>query len=137
MARYHYAVGRRKSSTATVKLFPGGTGKVTVKVNGKELSLLKFFGGRKYLIDDVYSPFNVLGKDVAKKYDAHLTVSGGGIAWQAGAIRLAFARALTEISPDARLTLKPHGLLKRDQRIKERKKPGLRKARKRPTWSKR
>ena len=135
--KYYYAVGRRKSSTAVLKLYPNGKGKFTVRANGKELPFNEYFGGRNYLVEDMYSPFNLLGKDFAKKYDAEITVSGGGVASQGGAIRLAFARALTLLSPDFRLTLKPHGLLKRDQRIKERKKPGLRKARKRPTWSKR
>ena len=135
--RYTYAVGRRKSSTAVLRLFSGGKGNVMIKSPNKNVSLLEYFGGRKYLIDDMLSPFVIISKDFAKKFDAEIKVEGGGVAWQAQAIRLAFSRALTELNPEHRLTLKPHGLLKRDQRIKERKKPGLKKARKAPTWSKR
>lgn len=135
--KYFYAVWRRKASTAVVKLFPNGKGELSLKVNGKAMPFADYFGGRKYLVDDMSSPFDMIAKDFIKKYDAEITLSGGGVAGQAGAVRLAFARVLTELSPDYRLTLKPHGLLKRDQRIKERKKPGLKKARKSPTWSKR
>jgi small subunit ribosomal protein S9 len=75
--------------------------------------------------------------DNLKKFDAEITITGGGIAGQSDAIRLGFARALILHDADFRLTLKPYGLLKRDPRVKERKKPGLKKARKGPTWSKR
>jgi small subunit ribosomal protein S9 len=78
-----------------------------------------------------------LGKDNLKKFDLEITINGGGIAWQADAIKLGLARALITFDADLRVTLKPYGLLKRDPRIKERKKPGLKKARKGPTWSKR
>jgi len=135
--KYIYALGRRKSSTAVLKLFPSGKWAVDLVVNGKKISMKEYFGGRKYLLEDINSPFQTISKDLNKKFDAEIKVEGGGISGQAGAIRLAFARALTEVNPEHRLTLKPHGLLKRDQRIKERKKPGLKKARKRPTWSKR
>ena len=78
-----------------------------------------------------------MGADLLKQFDADIKVIGGGIAGQSDAIKLAFARALIDYNPEWRLTLKPYGLLKRDPRIKERKKPGLKKARKAPTWSKR
>jgi small subunit ribosomal protein S9 len=74
---------------------------------------------------------------VIKQYDAEIIISGGGIAGQSNAIRLWFAKSLIESNPEWRLTLKPYGMLVRDARIKERKKPGLKKARKAPTWSKR
>lgn len=88
-------------------------------------------------MDNALAPFATLGADMAKKFDAAIKICGGGIAGQSDAIKLAFARALIEWNPEFRLTLKPFGLLKRDPRVKERKKPGLKKARKSPTWSKR
>ena len=124
---YTNAVGRRKETTATVKLYAKGTGNILVKTaTGKEYTLADYFGGNLYLYKNAVSPFTTLGADVLKKF-----------AGQADAIRLAFARALVEWNADLRPTLKPHGLLKRDPRVKERKKPGLKKARKAPTWSKR
>lgn len=135
--RYTFAVGRRKCSTAALKLYSGGTGTMTVKSPNQKVTLKEYFGGRTHLIDDMLSPFLIISKDFEKKFDVEITVNGWWVAWQAQAIRLAFSRALTEVNPEYRLTLKPHGLLKRDQRIKERKKPGLKKARKAPTWSKR
>jgi small subunit ribosomal protein S9 len=82
-------------------------------------------------------PFTIIGEGAQKKFDAELVIRGGGLMGQADAIRLAFSRALIKSKEEWRLTLKPHGLLKRDPRIKERKKPGLKKARKAPQWSKR
>ena len=105
--------------------------------SGKEYTLADYLGGNQYLLQIATSPFSTLGVDVLKKFDAEIKVVGGGVAGQADAIRLAFARALVEWNSDLRVSLKPHGLLKRDPRIKERKKPGLKKARKAPTWSKR
>lgn len=90
-----------------------------------------------YLFDNALAPLSTIGLDNIKKFDAEITINGGGIAGQSDAIRLGFARALILYNTDFRLTLKPYGLLKRDPRIKERKKPGLKKARKGPTWSKR
>ena len=135
---YTNAVGRRKETTATVKLYAKGAGNILVKTaTGKEYTLADYFGGNIYLYKNAVLPFTTLGADVLKKFDAELKIVGGGIAGQADAIRLAFARALVEWNADLRPTLKPHGLLKRDPRVKERKKPGLKKARKAPTWSKR
>lgn len=81
--------------------------------------------------------FDVLGGTYRQQFDITVTISGGGLSGQADAIKLAIARALIDWDAELRVTLKPYGLLKRDARIKERKKPGLRKARKRPSWSKR
>ena len=135
---YTNAVGRRKETTATVKLYAKGAGNILVKkVTGKEYTLADYFGGNVYLYKNAVLPFTTLGNDVLKKFDAEIKIVGGGIAGQSDAIKLAFSRALVEWNSDLRPTLKPHGLLKRDPRIKERKKPGLKKARKAPTWSKR
>ena len=104
---------------------------------GKEYTLADYFGGNLYLYQNALAPFTTLGNDVATKFDAEIKIVGGGIAGQSDAIKLAFARALIDWNSELRLSLKPHGLLKRDPRVKERKKPGLKKARKAPTWSKR
>ena len=135
---YTNAVGRRKETTVTVKLYAKGAGNILVKtVTGKEYTLADYFGGNVYLYKNAVLPFTTLGNDVLKKFDAEIKIVGGGIAGQSDAIKLAFSRALVEWNSDLRPTLKPHGLLKRDPRIKERKNPGLKKARKAPTWSKR
>ncbi len=135
---YHYAIGRRKETSAVVKLFGKGTGSFIVKTaKGIEKSLQQYFGGNDYLYQNAISPFTTLGADTLKKFDAQIKIVGGGISGQSDAIKLAFARALIDRDADLRPTLKPHGHLKRDPRIKERKKPGLKKARKSGTWSKR
>lgn len=133
--KYIYAIGRRKSSSAVVKLFPRWNWTFSLKVNDKESDIKTYFKGIKYLEENVFYPFSVLGKD--KNYDAQITVSWGWIAGQAEAIRLAFARALVEYNSEFRTQLKPFGLLKRDPRAKERKKFWLKWARKSPQWSKR
>ncbi|MEI7562532.1 MAG: 30S ribosomal protein S9 [bacterium] len=135
---YYYAIGRRKETTAIVKLFSKGTGNFSVtSPNGQTRSLKEYFGGNLYLFDNALAPLFTLGSEFPKQFDAEITINGGGIAGQSDAIRLGFARALTLHDADFRLTLKPYGLLKRDPRVKERKKPGLKKSRKAPTWSKR
>ncbi|MEI7919655.1 MAG: 30S ribosomal protein S9 [bacterium] len=135
---YTYAIGRRKETTAVVKLFGQGTGNFSIKTsNGSVKPLADYFGGNLYLLEAALSPLTTLGADYLKKFDAEIVVSGGGISGQADAIKLGFARALIEWNPELRVSLKPFGLLKRDPRVKERKKPGLKKARKAPTWSKR
>lgn len=135
---YYYAIGRRKETTAIVKLFAKGSGNFVVKTpSGKDRSLQEYFGGNLYLFDNALAPLSTIGIEKVKQFDAEITLTGGGIAGQSDAIRLGFARALILHDADFRLTLKPYGLLKRDPRVKERKKPGLKKARKGPTWSKR
>ena len=135
---YNFSIGRRKESGATLKLYPKWTGKFVVKTpSGAEKSLKEYFGGNEYLYENAVSPLTTLGVDYLKKFDADIKIAGGGISGQADSIKLAFARALIEWDSALRLTLKPYGFLKRDPRIKERKKPGLKKARKAPTWSKR
>ena len=123
-------LGRRKEASARVRLMPG-TGKITV--NGRELQ--DYFPNRLHqqLITD---PFKVL--DLQGAYDVVARISGGGVAGQAGALRLGIARALNEIDSDNnRKDLKKSGFLSRDARIKERKKAGLKKARKASQFSKR
>ncbi len=123
-------LGRRKEASARVRLMPG-TGKITV--NGRELQ--DYFPNKLHqqLITD---PFKVL--DLQGAYDVIARISGGGVAGQAGALRLGIARALNEIDRDNnRKDLKSSGFLSRDSRIKERKKAGLKKARKASQFSKR
>ena len=136
-SKYTFAVWRRKTATASVKLFPNGTGKFIVIRGEKEIPLKEYFLGHDHLLYEMMLPFTVLGGDLVNKFDAEIRVTSGGTAWQADSIKLGFARALVAYSPETRTQLKPHELLKRDPRWKERKKPGLKKARKAPKWSKR
>ena len=124
----YYGTGRRKNAIARVRLVPG-TGKVTV--NGREA--LDYFG-RQALIDTFMAPFKVT--DTEGHFDVIARLNGGGVAGQAGALRHGISRALLEAG-DYRLELKKAGFLTRDPRMVERKKYGLKKARKRPQFSKR
>ena len=124
----YYGTGRRKNAIARVRLVPG-TGKVTV--NGREA--LDYFG-RQALIDAFMAPFKVT--DTEGHFDVIARLNGGGIAGQAGALRHGISRALLEAG-DYRQELKKAGYLTRDPRMVERKKYGLKKARKRPQFSKR
>jgi small subunit ribosomal protein S9 len=121
--------GRRKNAVARVRIFPG-TGKIYA--NGKEG--MDYFG-RQALINYINAPFKAV--DVNGKFDVIALLHGGGISGQAGALRLGIARALLEASEEYRGELKKAGLLRRDPRMVERKKYGLKKARKRPQFSKR
>ena len=135
---YNYAIGRRKSTTAVVKLYAKGNGTFVVTTStGREVALKDFFWGNDYLFKNAVEPFSVIAPDAFKKFDAQIKVTGGGISGISDAVQLGFARALIEWNSELRPTLKPYGLLQRDPRVKERKKPGLKKARKAPTWSKR
>ncbi|HOG15350.1 MAG TPA: 30S ribosomal protein S9 [Candidatus Absconditabacterales bacterium] len=135
---YNYAVGRRKETSAVIKLFPKGKGDFIIRLSsGKTLPLKEYFGGNAHLYENAIMPLLILGKDYIRQFDAEIVIRGGGVAGQSDAIKLAFARSLVDRNSDFRTQLKPYGLLKRDSRIKERKKPGLKKARKAPTWSKR
>ncbi len=136
--KYIYALGRRKEASARVRIYPKWSGSFTVIRKDKDdISLKEYFGWHKYLYEDALYPLTVLDKDLKKTIDMEFRVEGGWIRGHAEAIRLGIARALTELSPDYRTQLKPYGFLKRDPRAKERKKPGKRKARKSPEWSKR
>ena len=124
------AVGRRKQAIARVRLVPGSG---TITINGRTLE--DYFPNKLHqqLIND---PFTVL--DLVGAYDVIARISGGGPSGQAGALRLGIARALNEIDAENnRPTLKKAGFLSRDARVKERKKAGLKKARKAPQYSKR
>ena len=121
--------GRRKNAVARVRIFPG-TGKIYA--NGK-LGLDYF--GRQALINYINTPFKAV--DSLGQFDVIALLHGGGISGQAGALRLGVARALLEVNEDNRAELKKAGLLRRDPRMVERKKYGLKKARKRPQFSKR
>lgn len=126
----YLGTGRRKTSIARVKLIPG-SGKLIINGLPGE-SYLQF--SPNYLRIS-YAPLTLLGLN--DEYDIYVKAEGGGLTGQADAIRLGIARALCMINPNNRTTLKSEGLLSRDARIKERKKYGLRKARKAPQYSKR
>lgn len=129
MAENNISTGRRKRSVARVILVPG-TGKITVN----EKPIEEYFP-RETLRMILNQPFQVAG--VVGKYDAFISVSGGGLSGQAGAVRHGIARALANLNPDFRAKLKKEGLLTRDPREVERKKYGQPKARKRFQFSKR
>ena len=130
MAQYHEAVGRRKQSTARVRV-SGGSGVFTV--NEKEGAA---YFTRMGDVNDILRAFSAVGED-AGKYDVTCKVQGGGVSGQTEAVRLGLARALQAINGDWTSALRKQGLLTRDAREKERKKPGLKKARKAPTYTKR
>ena len=129
-SKYVTAVGRRKTASARIKLTPAAKNSVTV--NGKPS--IEYFKTkeREAVTMDVFGAM-----EMKQNYAVEARVAGGGIAAQAVAVRHAIARAVTEAEEGSRGTLKAAGLLTRDPRSKERKKPGLLKARKRPQWSKR
>lgn len=129
MANKYYGTGRRKKSVARVYLAPG-TGKITV--NKRDIE--EYFG-LETLKTIVRQP--LAATDNADKFDVTVTVRGGGYTGQAGAIRHGIARALLQADAENRPTLKAEGYLTRDPRMKERKKYGLKKARKAPQFSKR
>ena len=124
----YYGTGRRKNAVARVRLVPG-TGKVTV--NGRDA---KDYFGRQALIDAALAPFKVT--DTEGRFDVIARINGGGISGQSGALRHGISRALLAAG-EYRTELKKAGFLTRDPRMVERKKYGLKKARKRPQFSKR
>lgn len=130
MAQYYEAIGRRKESTARVRV---ASGSGTFTVNEKEAAV---YFPRIGDLQDVLRTFNAVGQD-ASKYDITVKVNGGGPTGQTEAVRLGLARALVLVNGDWTSALRKHGLLTRDARVKERKKPGLKKARKAPTYTKR
>ncbi len=127
---YHYALGRRKSSTARVRL-TNGKGAITVNDKSAE----EYFAGSKQLLNELYKPFTVL--ELAGKFNVSAKVSGGGHAGQIEAVRLGIAKALTDVNEDYKSTLKRADLLSRDPRERERKKFGLKGARKQRQFTKR
>ncbi|MDD7310616.1 MAG: 30S ribosomal protein S9 [Eubacteriales bacterium] len=127
---YHYGTGRRKSSVARVRLYEGGTGKITI--NDRDID--DYFGLEtlKLLVRQPLEATSLIGS-----CDVVATVQGGGVTGQAGAIRHGLARALLTVNEEYRPILKQAGLLTRDPRMKERKKYGLKAARRAPQFSKR
>lgn len=125
----YWGTGRRKEAVARVRLVPG-TGQITVN----KKTLMEYFGMAK-LCEMVVEPLALTGSSAA--FDVHANIAGGGVTGQAGALRHGIARALLEADPDFRAPLKKAGMLARDAREKERRKYGLKKARKRPQFSKR
>ena len=127
---YHYGTGRRKKSVARVRLYPNGTGAITI--TGRDIE--EYFGlDTMKLI--VRQPLELT--ETAAKFDVIVNVCGGGFTGQAGAIRHGISRALLQADGDYRPSLKKAGFLTRDPRMKERKKPGLKAARRAPQFSKR
>lgn len=127
---YHYGLGRRKRATARARLY-GGKGNITIN----EQPAAVYLDNNEMLLHELVVPLNLTGKE--KAFDITIRVSGGGSSGQVGAMSLAISNALAEMNDDLRTTLKKAGLLKRDPREKERKKYGLRKARKKEQFSKR
>ena len=129
-AQYYEGIGRRKAASARVRLFPGGTGHVIV--NDKEgQDYFPRFGDLEMILE----PLRAIGQERGFNITVH--VQGGGISGQRDAVRLGVARALIKLDPDMRPQLKDGDFLTRDPRVKERKKPGLKRARKAPTYTKR
>ncbi len=127
---YHYGTGRRKKSVARVRLYPNGTGAITI--NGRDIE--EYFGldTMKLIVRQPFAVTETLGK-----FDVEVTVVGGGFTGQAGAIRHGLARALVKANEEYKAALKKAGFLTRDPRMKERKKYGLKAARRAPQFSKR
>ena len=127
---YHYGTGRRKASVARVRVYENGTGSITI--NGRDID--DYFGldTLKLLVRQPLVLTETLGK-----VDVVVTVAGGGVTGQAGAIRHGVSRALLGLNPEYRAALKTAGFLTRDPRMKERKKYGLKAARRAPQFSKR
>lgn len=130
MAEEILGIGRRKTSVAIVKLVPG---KGNIYVNSRKLT--NYIGERKTLELLVKKPLEIT--ETTEKYDIKIKAKGGGVSAQAGAIRQGIARALTKANPELRGALKSEGMLTRDARVKERKKYGRKRARKRFQFSKR
>ena len=128
--KYTYGLGRRKAATATVRLYSGNG---TITINGKPA--LEYLSGDKSKLAEITDPLAATQKQ--KDFDISIKVSGGGLAGQVDAIKLAISKALTTDAPDLRPVLKKAGFIKRDPREKERKKYGLRSARKKEQFSKR
>jgi small subunit ribosomal protein S9 len=127
--QYYYGLGRRKTSVARVRLYPGNG---TVVINGKPLEDVILRASSR---QDVMRPF--VTTDTQAKFNAQILVRGGGVEGWAGAIRFGIARALVASDELYRRPLRRDGLLTRDARVKERKKPGLKRARKAPQYTKR
>lgn len=130
--QYVEGIGRRKTSSARVRIYPGAESTGTIIINGKDVKeYFPRFGDFEILM----GPLEEAG--FAGKLDVTVIVQGGGISGQTSAVRLGIARALVKYDENLRPALRANGHLTRDARIKERKKPGLKRARKAPTYTKR
>lgn len=126
---YHYGIGRRKEATATARL---SAGKGDILIN--QMPAAEYLGVDDY-IENLTRPLRAV--NYAEKFDVSIKVSGGGKSGQSDAAKLAIAKALTAFDESLRPTLKKAGFIKRDARVKERKKYGLKRARKAPQFTKR
>jgi len=127
---YYEAVGRCKTATARVRLYPGGAG--SISINDRPSNV---YFGREVDLKKLSDPLAAVS--MTDRFNITVQVKGGGISGQAGAIQLGIARALLKVDPDLRPVLRKGGFLTRDARAKERKKPGLKRARKAPQYTKR
>ena len=127
--RYFYANGKRKTSVAKVRLYENGKGEIVIN----NRPVVEYFFGE--LVPNIKAPLKVA--NALKLFDVVASVEGGGISSQSDAVRHGISRALLEYDPELRAQLKKAGFLTRDSRVKERKKPGLRRARRAPQWAKR
>ncbi len=128
---YQYGLGRRKAATARVRLYAGGKGNITIN----DQPAADYLANSERMLWDLVRPLELLEK--LKTYDISLRVAGGGLAGQVDACALAISKALAGLNEESRGTLKKAGLLKRDPREKERKKYGLKRARKAEQYTKR
>lgn len=128
--KYFYANGKRKCAIAQVRIYPSGQGEITINEQP-----IKQFCPTSTQINTILSPLKLIGKP--KEFDVTVKVTGGGFSAQADAIRHGISKALLEFDPLLRTIIKKAGFLTRDDRIKERKKYGLKRARRAPQWKKR
>jgi len=128
--QYFEGIGRRKESTARVRVM-SGSGKFVVNEKPGE----EYFP-RVGDLEAILAPISAAG-ETRERFDITVIVKGGGVTGQTGAVQLGIARALVLMNPELRSTLRKGGYMSRDQRVKERKKPGLKRARKAPTYTKR
>lgn len=128
--RYYHGVGRRKTSVARVRLYPG-SGRFII--NGRPAE--EYFGGRELYRVMIAEPLRLT--NLLDQFEVRARVVGGGLSGQAGAVRHGIARALVRFNEELKPVLRRSGLLTRDPRVKERKKPGLKRARKAPQYTKR
>jgi small subunit ribosomal protein S9 len=128
--QYYEGIGRRKTSSARVRIYPGGAGNITVN----DQPVHEYFP-RTGDVETLLDPLRAL--QMEGQFDVTVRVKGGGISGQSDAVRMGLARALLKYDPELRPPLRKGGFLTRDARMKERKKPGLKRARKAPTYTKR
>ncbi len=128
--QYYEGIGRRKTSTARVRLHAGGTGAITIN----DKAAAEYFG-REIDVVKMMTPLRIVG--VENRFDITVKVAGGGVTGQADAVAMGVARALLASDPAVKPALRKAGYLTRDARAKERKKPGLKRARKAPQYTKR